>query len=222
MASKDNQKIPLNLPNELGNDFSDDRKILKNRPTIEYEEPDAAREEDTGVASSVEPETIEEARQQVQEVIDGYKQVEDLADLTQKRVDERVGNYSIQLDQSRDSHVIDAIGRCFPEAKDKTKISYEMYKQCLSRINNAKIDYVSQEDILEARKNPLKTDFAGYGNLSGMNRNEISSPANVVEPVNLKDFQNSAIPKLFDLLKPLVLGLVLAQIIQHKLDTPHF
>lgn len=222
MASKKNQVIPVNLPNSLGDDFSDDRKILTNRPSVEYEEPPTYIDEDGGYSAPVAPETVDDARKQVKQIIDGYKKVEDLADLTQKRVDDRVGNYSVNLDPKKDSHVMAAIERCFPEARDKTKISYEMYKQCLARMNNSgKIDFVGQEDILEARKNPLKTNFGGYGNISGMNRGEISSPANVVEPIDLKEFQNSAIPKLFDLLKPLVLGLVLAQIIQHKIDTPH-
>jgi hypothetical protein len=222
MTDKKKQQLSLNLPDEMGNDFEDDRDILTYKPRIEYQEPPVDPDTDGGYGDSTdEPETIEEARKEVEDLVEGYRKVEQLAELTQKRVDSRVGDYSIQLDPKVDSHVIAAVSRCFPEASDPTKISYEMYKQCLARQNNVDPDVVTKGDILEARKDSGRTNFGGYGLPPGLGRSEVSSPAEVVQPIDLQEFQDNSITELWKLLVPLVGAAITVQIIQHKLDTPH-
>ena len=219
MAIKKDELGGVFLPNMEGDSFSDDREILTNKPKIEYEEPPT--EYDAYERAPEELDTLDDVRNRVDGLRKSYNAIEKLADLAQARIDQRVGNYTVSLDKDADSHVIEAIKRAFPEAKDPTKITFEMYKQCLARANPSVIPSVSMKDILDAKNDPLRTDFAGLGSTPGQNRPEVSSPAKLVEPLNLQDFQDSIVKKLFSLLTPFISGLADQKIMQHKIDTPH-
>lgn len=208
MAKKEDQVIKYNFPDLEGENFDQERDVLTHKPKINWTAPPT--EEGAG-ASTDEPSTIEDARNEVNDLIKSYKAIAKLAELVQDKIDERVGNYSVQLDPKADSVVIDAIKRSFPEAKDPSKISYAMYKQCLARATS--VPMVDPKDILEAQGDPLRTVFGSN------KRPEVGTT--IIEPIDTQAFQDSAIKKLFELLTPLMLGLVLAQIVQHKLDTPH-
>lgn len=197
----------LTLPDEVGGDFDRERDILTERPRIGYEEP-PSEEDETEVSDP--PTTISDARKEVENLIAQYKSIEQLADLTQERIDQKVGNYTIQLDPNKDYLVISAIKRSFPEAVDPTKISYEMYKQCLARskVNLSQIPLMTPADILAAQDDPFRTDFNGLGSTPGLNREEIASPASVISPLNMEDFVEAAVKQIFEMLKDLQIKLI--------------
>lgn len=183
----------------MAGDFTQERDILTFKPDIEYEEPDVDILDEQPLEDQVS--TLEDARKAVDDLSNSYKAVEKLAELTQKRVDKKVGNYVVNLDPNVDALVVEAIRRSFPEAKDPTKITFEMYKQCLARTNNAELPQVKAEDLAAAKQNPLKTDFSGFGAPPGMNRPEINSPAKIVEPLDMNELQQNLLKQLFELLQ---------------------
>jgi len=185
----------------MADDFTQERDILTFRPDIDYEEPEVDIYSDEPLDDQIS--TLEDARKAVGDLKTSYKAIEKLADQAQKRVDKRVGDYVVNLDSKTDALVIAAIKRSFPEAKDPTKITFEMYKQCLARTNTSEMPQVTTKDLLAAQQNPLKTDFSGYGAPPGLNRPEISSPAKIVEPLDMGEFQNNIVKELFQLLQSL-------------------
>jgi hypothetical protein len=207
------------LPDLVSHDFTQEREVLTRRPDIHYEEPytDDFSEEPT----ETETVSLEEARQEVDDLIKSYQAVERLAALAEKRVDQRVGNYVVSLDPKVDASVIDAIRRSFPEAKDPTKISYEMYKQCLARVDTTNLPKVTDQDLKEAKKNPLKTDFSGFGAPAGMNRPEVSSPARIVDPIDTDSFRDGLIQNLFQLLQSFNIPYIEKRFLEHIAKVPH-
>lgn len=183
----------------MADDFNQERDVLTYRPNIQYEEPDVELFTDEPLDEQIN--TLEDARQATNDLSKSYSAVEKLAELAQKRVDDRVGNYVVNLDPKADALTIAAIKRAFPEAADPTKISFEMYKQCLSRANVPALPEITTADLLAAKKDPLKTDFSGYGMPAGMNRPEITNPAKIVEPLDMEEFQQDLLKQLFELLQ---------------------
>lgn len=213
--------LPFFLPGATKDDFEDDRKILTERPDIKYEEPATEYDAYEGNPEDKPLDTLDGIRSRVEGLRKSYNAIEKLSDLAQQRIDQRVGNYSVRLDKNADSHVIEAIKRAFPEAKDPTAITYEMYKQCLAKANLAQVPSVSNQDIINSKNDPFRTDFSGLGAPSGQNRPEVSSPTKMVEPLDLNNFQESILKKLFALLTPSITLLADQKIVQHKIDTPH-
>lgn len=216
---KEDQTIPFQLPDERGNDFSQEREVLTSRPDIRYVEPDLTvwSEEPT----ETDPESLEEARQEIVNLKKSYNAIEKLAGLAQKRVDSRVGDLVVALDPEVDALTISAIKRSFPEAKDPTKISYEMYKQCLARADVSALPNITDKDLQSATRNPLKTDFSGYGTTTGLNRPETSNETNIIDPIDLKSFQSNAIKDLFKLLQSLNIPYIEWRFRKHLLDHKH-
>lgn len=221
MADKKDSKFAL--PSDVGHDFSEERHVLTYKPKINYEEPPQTDEGRTQ-EDRQENNQIQEATQRLQDLIKGYSAVEHLADIAQQKIDNRVdegGGLDIQLDPKRDAHVIGALKRCFPEAVDHSKITYEMYQHCLARMNSQiNIQGVSQEEILAARNNPLQTNFGGLNQPAGSNRTEVSEVSNVA-PIDLEAFQNTAVLALFALLLPLISAKITQDIGIHLATAPH-
>lgn len=214
-----NQNDHFQLPDMVTHDFEQERDILTRKPDIHYEEPIA--DDFYQDPQEISPTSLEDARQEVDNLIKSYKAVEQLSALAQERIDKRVGNYTVSLDPEVDASVIDAIQRSFPEAKDPTKITYEMYKQCLARVDKSTLPQISDQDLVDAKKDPLKTNFSGYGNPSGMNRPEVSSPARVVDPIDLKKFRQSAVKNLFELLQSFNIPYIEWRFKRHLLTEKH-
>jgi len=203
-------------PSSIGDDFTEERDILTRRPDIHFEKPIDTDEDGERHIEYKEDSTVNDVRQQVKDLINGYKKLSEFVDIVQTKIDNRVGDkFVARLDNKVDSVVIAAISRCFPEARDKTTISFEMYKQCLARqqLYAQNVPDVSQEDIENEKANPYRTTFGGYGKPTGHSRNEIDNPANkIIEPIDLEEFKKQGIITLFMELKDMILDLVILQV----------
>lgn len=204
-------ELPITLPSDQGNSFEDDDFILTYKPVIEYVAPETVDLDDG--EEIVKPKSLEEIRTTTEGLIENYRAVEKLAEIAQERIDKRVeacGGLTIHLDPKTDSHVVEAMKRKFPDA-DPTKITYDQYRDCLDaqRRNQVDLPLVSAEDIQNAKADPFRTDFGGLGNLPGMNRAEVASPAQVVEPIDITSFQTTVIKQLFEMMTPLIKNLII-------------
>jgi hypothetical protein len=222
MADKENQ---LTVPDtgDLGNSFDREDRILNYKPTIEYDEPEQILG-DTSVTEK--PPELSQLRNRTQDLITGYQSVRELVVLAKQRVDARVaaaGGMEVKLDAKADATAIAALKRCFPEAKDHTKITYEQYKICLTRMSKMgqMVPQVSQAEIDLAKKNPLQTEFGGLANQMGENRPEISSPANMIKPVDTQQLQTAGVLSLFKKMHPLLSREILAEIQKHEMTKKH-
>lgn len=223
MGKKEEQIFPF--LQEPGHTFDRQDDILNFKPVIEFVEPEQIPLEDEDF---IEPEdtTIDDLRLQTEDLINGYKALSQLIDQTQKRIDNRVsaaGGINVKLDPNKDAAAIAAMKRQFPDLDDHTTIPYDCYKKCLKDLGSkgADVPSVLDEEIKAAKTDPLRTDFGGLGNQSGENRPEISSVANVVNPIDLSAFQAAGVIALFALMFPLIKGQDLATVAQHLITTPH-
>jgi len=221
MGKKKDYLLPL--PDDVGHDFEDDDFILNYRPVIEYVEP-GQEFPDNYMEEPAEP-LLDDLRNQTQGLIDANEAVGKLADLAQQRIDNRVaasGGLTIQLDPKVDGLAIAAMKRRFP-GEDPAKITYDMYKNALDCIDRQAPTppKITDKDIRAAKADPLRKDFGGLGKQPGQNRAEVNSPMQVVEPVDLEDFQDNAVISLFALLLPMIMLQDQIAIIKHKIDTPH-
>jgi hypothetical protein len=181
-------------------DFSDTRNLLNRKPRIEFVEPDQIQDPAPPV-DEVEP-TLNAKKEQVIELIKQYKRIEDLAVLAQERIDNRVKDLRINLNPSIDALVVESLKRTF--GTEDTHITYAQYKECLAKVAQAGKDAapkLTAADMKAMASDPFRKDFGGYGGESGSLRPElnIDSP---VKPVELSQFQNEALGKLFDMLLP--------------------
>jgi len=211
------------LPNDVGGSFEEEDFILNYRPTIEFVEPPQEAYE---FPEEISVENIDNLRDRTQKLINGLDTAVKLADLAQKRVDERVvsaGGFISQLDPVKDAQVIAAMKRRFPDKTDPTKITYDEYKEALSCLQQSAVDApaVSTEDIKAAQADPYRTDFGGKDNQEGQNRAELSSPASSVSPIDLEAFQKAGILALFALMLPLIKIEDTKEVVKHLATAPH-
>ena len=180
-------------------DFVEADDILNYRPVIEYVEPEQEPGE-YGTGDGDAPMTIEDTRKETEDVIAGYKAVEELAKISKDRINSRIkaaGGVSIQMDPVKDSPLIAAIKRQFPK-EDGSRITDDMYLECLRRMRESAPDApsVQQVDIQEALKDPLRTNFGGSENPAGTNRADIAALVDIVEPVDVEKFKDSMITQM--------------------------
>jgi hypothetical protein len=215
--------VTFNLPSDSGHDFTEQKHVLTYKPKIKYEEP-AQKIDGYPSPPRVEDDAIQQATQRLKDLINGYAALEHLTEIAQQKVDKRVeegGGLDVQLDPQKDAYVIAALKRCFPEATDHTKISYQMYQNCLARVNaQAVAPGINPVDVIAAKNNPLQTDFGGKNKPAGSNRTEIAAPSGV-KPVDLEAFQSTAVIALFALLLPLISQKNALDIFQHLTSAPH-
>jgi hypothetical protein len=190
-------------------DFREADYILNYHPVIEFVEPEQAPGEYESEELDA-PITIEDARQETEEVIKGYKAVGNLAKISQERIDSRVraaGGVEMLLDPIKDSQLVAAIKRQFPE-EDGSRVTYDMYKECLRRMSEAapEAPVVQRADIQEALQDPLRTNFGGLENPAGANRPEIAAPVDIVKPIDLDKFKESSKIQLLKVVFPFLFG----------------
>jgi len=217
MANKKDVTIPQ--PGDIGGDFNESDEILNYRPRIEYVEPDP----EYFKPDVEEVVTIDDVRDRTQKLINGLDAVAKLADIAQKRIDQRVknsGGLTMKLDPKRDHQTIAAMKRRFPNA-DPSQITYDDYKKALDCLqkSTAPVPQVTAADIRAAKSDPNRTNFGGVNNKSGENRAELSAPG--MEPMDLDKFQKNAVIALHKLMEPLIRGTANGAISVHKIDTPH-
>lgn len=221
MARKKDQEFPLNK--DAAGDFQDEDALLNYRPNLNWEEPEEEFLEEA--SSFVEAETIEDARSRTEALINGYNRVKQIAQLVQKRVDNRVntsGGLDITLDPTSDASTIAAIKRRFP-TKDPTRITFSMYKQALSCMQNQALPppAVQPADVQAAKNNPATTNLGGWKSPPGSLRAEVSSSANSMKPVDLNEFQGKAILKTFLLMLNNVRGTADEEVKKHEQKYKH-
>jgi len=217
MAKKDYR---VNLLNEGGKLFEETDYILNYKPVIEYVEPPDEYLEDELIV--IDP-TLDDLRDRTQKLMEGYKNLVELANLAEKRLDNRVkadGGLVMELDPDIDAATISAVKRKFPN-EDPAKITYDMYKKALKCANKGAppIPQVTADDIKRERTNPLKTDFGGWNAPPGDNR--IEKQENNISPLDLGVFQTAAVIALFALLLPMISSNTSAAIATHSVTLPH-
>jgi hypothetical protein len=225
MSKKD--ALYSQYPDQAGKDFSEEDEVLNYKPTIQYEVEQSLERE---VVTRPIPSTLQEARKKIEDLRQAYQVIEKLAEIAQDRLDDRVGDYRINLNTAVDYQAKEAIKRAFPELQGEPKqISYEMYKQCLARIYAAQgastVPVVSNSSMVAARNNPKKTNFGGLGAAAGENRKEVDSATGTggggMTPIDLDAFQDAIVKKLHDLMGPLDDKDHKKLIRDHLTETPH-
>jgi hypothetical protein len=213
------QDSTFHMPSDVGHDFQEQRQTLKYKPKIFFEEPGQIPEQSLNPTAD-ESTAIEDARSRLKDLINGYSALDKALTLAEDKLESR-SQIDIVLDPVKDAVCCAAIKRCFPEIQDNTKISYEMYKTCLAKMNaNAKTQTVSNADILTAKTEPLRTSFGGMGTQPGGNRTEINAPSSV-SPIDLEAFQAAGVIALFTLMLPLLTQQTAKAIGIHLASAPH-
>ena len=218
---KEDQVYPLE--GDSGHDFSEEDHILNWRPKIQWVEPDSEFLE--GVDTVEVSDNIEDVRNRVKDLVDGYKRVSSLIDLAVKRIDARVksgGGLEVNLDPIADQSVIAAIKRRFPK-EDSSKITYKMYKQALQCMQAGAplVPAVTAANVRAAKADPTTTNFGGYGNKAGTNRPEVNSLGQAAKPVDLQEYQKNAVISLFKLMEPLISNNSSAAVKLHERTNKH-
>lgn len=179
------------------NDFSSQRNILDFRPHIDFVEPDQI--EEISVPREA-PATIASVKSDTDDLINNYQVISDLANAAQVKIDNRSKDLVIKLDPQLDAHIVAAVQRHFNDP-NKTTITYNDYKECLSHINSqANFSIVDQGEIEQSSQDPFRTDFGMFGN--GSPRPELQDITQSVKPIDLKNFQLEQLEKLLELLGP--------------------
>lgn len=200
--------------------FSSSRNKLNFKPKIKYIEPDQIIPDELPIQEEQEP-TIDEIQQLTNELIQGYQDLALLADEAQKRIDEVVGNYVINLDSEQDTHIIDALRRLSNtpdnvdnaleietgDSYEQKTISYSAYKDALKVINEETLtnyNKVDQKELDLASIDPFRNTFGGMEKAAGLRRPELEKTNQSIKPVNLKKFKLKMVLKLFNLLQPMI------------------
>jgi len=189
------------------------RSLLEYSPDIGYVEPDVVSETPSGLH---EPPVDTNANLAEAKAVQQFaKNIEILAEAAQERADLLATGFCIDLDPSVDYGAIMAMRRHFPEA-NPSKICYEQYRECKDKIrelanqvSDKVLSSISGEGLQEemgALNNALGTegtDFNPLLNLVGpqkTNRPESDKSTQLVEPIDLTEFQDSMLRILANLL----------------------
>lgn len=170
-----------------------DRDTINYRPVINFVEPEASDEPLSGLK---EPEAdIPSANEQLDKLDKLALAGELLSDAIQLRVDDRVGDFAVKLDPSVDKNIIDALKRRF--GTEAPEITFDQYRQCRAGMREkavAKAEELepSDDDIKDGRINPagpLPLSIATAEAKGGLLRPELQKSLQVVEPLDLDEFQ---------------------------------
>lgn len=210
--------------NLIDQNFEDEHDILTFKPNISFVEPQQIPGAQLPDFDVKEPDTIDDLRARTKDIINQYQAVKKLTEQVKRRIDQRVinsGGVVIKLDPIKDSHIIAAMKREFPNKQDHASIDYETYKECLKKHEVSTPPFITNQDIVDARSNPLRTDFGGFNNQRGENRPEISSLAGGIQPLDLSAFQAAGILAIFLMMLPMIIQQDDLTIAKHLITTPH-
>lgn len=189
---------------------NDNRDILTFRPNIRYIEP----EQQPGEIDALPPEVpIEDIRAEKNKVKRLAETVNKLATAVQAKADERAKGMKIKLDPKVDAPTIAAMKRMHPDA-DPTEITYEQYRQCKDRLRAkgeelGKRAAISMDDVRNAA-NAMSSDagvLAAASQMGGFNtkaartgglRPELDENAQIIEPLDIEEFQDFLIRTLIN------------------------
>lgn len=220
----DKGQVGVRLPSDTGENFDRERDILTGRPDVAYEPGDLSDPDFTDPLPVEETEpTIQRGRELAKAITEGYKALSQIATIAQRKLDTVVGKYQVYLDPVVDAAAIAALQRAFPNKTDYSTITYEDYKASLDTITKSAPAVItpSVKAIADAKKNPTKTDFGGYGSKPGSLRPNMDKASQPIKPVDQKDFQEKALIELFKLLGPLDEIRHRKLIEDHKKQTTH-
>lgn len=197
-------------------DFSEEDSVLNYRPSLEWEEPDSIPGDEIPFKLTSE---VQKTRERTESLINGYKQLAQLAASVQKKLDDQVkksGGFTLPLDPVKDAITISAMKRRFPEV-DSGTITYDIYKKALAciRTNQQTPALVTSDDIKKATYNPSTTSFGGIDSAPGKLRSEIVNPMG--NPVDLVQYQKDAIDELYEKMEDSISGNSSAAVLEHEL-----
>lgn len=142
------------------------KDILKNRPQINFVEPELDTTPDIRAVSEQQLEDLDSRREKIRNLADA---VTKLIDVMQARVDQKAKDFVVDLDPRVDAAAVQALRRQYPDADD-TQITYDQYrkaKQALydrgDKVGNRML--ISPEDL--ANSNPK--NIGGWGLTKGEN-----------------------------------------------------
>lgn len=181
------------------------RDLLAYRPQINFVEPEVLPGEIEPLEDPVQLEDIAAERKKVRQLA---KAVNALATATQARVDERAKGIIINLDPKVDAQAIMAMRRKFPDS-DPTQITYAQYKECKENMRKkgeeiGKKATISPQDVEKALQDQAAAaagEFApgNFNQLGGYNtpaaidgglRPELNTNAQIIEPLDIDEFQD--------------------------------
>ena len=221
--SRKKDEVDYSLPGDVGHDFEDEADILNYKPTIVWDPPPPEEGDEPAPAEAT---YVNDSRKRAEGIAEGYSRIVALTNAVQLKIDDRVkklGGLTITLDPVQDFATIAAIKRRFPDIKDPTKLTYDMYKKalaCAQQNTKPTVPRITAKGILAARQNPALTNFGGYGEQPGNLRREIVGPS-FGKPVNMDEFQKNASLDLFKLQEVLRLAETTAQIKIHETTMKH-
>lgn len=175
-----------------------DRDILAFRPNIRYIEPDQQPGEiDPITPDSTQLETIQAERARLKQLA---KAINALATATQAKADEKAKGMAIKLDPKVDATVIAAMKRMYPD-DDPTQITYDQYRECKERMIDKGRELgqkvlTTEEDVLAAAASMNRETAAqmgGYGTTDARDgglRPELDTKAQIIEPLDMDEFQD--------------------------------
>jgi len=212
---------------------SDD--ILTRRPDIRFEEPPLVDDE---ARPPEKQDTIDDLTEKSDQTARELETAIRLADVIQQQIDQAAKDFSINLHPQADVAIVDAVKRMFPEKKDPTVITYNMYRECIShyteqntlaakkRAEDQKTStdspFVTLSDSINAISDPQKltdimsdpyrTSFGGMTTADGLRRLELDPSIQVQQRVDVAAVKNEQIKELFSLMKTDIITLILQMI----------
>jgi hypothetical protein len=187
---------------------SKQRNILNFRPNIHFVEPQQI--EDNKLPFTEQTTSIDQIKQDVNDLIAEYGNLQVKADDLQTIIDSKSSTVEIKLDDNLDAAVLAALRRHFKDP-NKSTITYNDYISCLKIINDAGIanaTNVDQNDVLSSASDPNRIVFGTLNIDSGLARPELASHAQVIPPLDMNNFQVEQLEQLFESLVPKITGLV--------------
>ena len=192
------------------------RGLLAYRPQINFVEPDVVPGEIDPIEVPTQLEDVAEARDKVRKLA---KAVNVLATATQARVDEKAKGLIINLDPKVDAQAIMAMRRKFPD-NDPTQITYAQYKECKEDLRKkgeeiGKKATITPEQVEKALQDQAAAaageagvggafnQLGGYNTpaaLDGGLRPEVNKDAQIIEPLDIDEFQDIMIKVLVNFL----------------------
>jgi len=176
-----------------------DREILTFRPDIEFVEPEV--EERAVPAPLIGAPALDLPRVRAL-----ASSVATLAAAVQKKADVRARGLAIDLLVPADSAIIQAMRRHYPGA-DPTKITYQQYRDCKDAIRLHGLQAAQNANITKAEVDAAKPaeDPSGAGDTlaslaNGGMRPETNKKGQIMEPLDIKKFQDDHIKILVNMI----------------------
>jgi hypothetical protein len=198
----------------------EDQGILNYRPKIRYIEPKFDGPPPEGLPERLSPQKEDDKFK----IIDNLAQAgRILAEAVQAKVDIECDSFYIDLDPIRDKHVIDALRRRFKI--DKPRITYRQYKECREGLSQRGNDVAEtlipdQDEIQRMRANPEDIPIQALSDSAkaGLNRPELTKQGQVIEPIDIEEFQDMLLCMLMNMLWKMFLLKVIRSIIPPPLN----